>query len=228
MEEGAIKTESVQELVDELMPLTQLFKHLKIVQTDSTVVEYDDTDNMRRTELVKYAGAICTDEPGERRTSVMRLLTKIDDALFLGCPGYDARTKGCDSDSMLAGLRYFAAMDRIAVLPHDAFFAMAYAKRKTMRVFHKLSEGYMDEGDLPPRGKLTACIRMDALEWHQLLPATYIPLVSMREGKMVMMTPGAPSLEFKHEDSRTVERGVVALYGALILKDPAGVFLLEE
>lgn len=214
------KAESVQEIVDELMPLTQLFKHIKVVPANNTVIEDEDADGIRRCYLMKCAGAVCTDEPGEKRSAVSRLLTAIDDALFLGNPD--------DNDSMLEGIASFAAEERIATLPHKMFFALAHQKRETMRVFHKIATGYMNEGDLPPNDKMTVCIRMDALEWHQLLPASYVPLVAMREGKPTLSYRTGQPVAFEHEDSRTVERGVIVMYGTLVLKDPSGVFVLEQ
>lgn len=230
----------IPELMEKYLPLTQVFKHLKMETADSTIVEYDRMrygEMVRATALVKYAGAIFTDDDDNALDqAVLRLLLAVDDAIVYGDGGqghglhglFDmARPRGAFGEpqesrrlsppSSTSGL--------IQILPRKEFYTQA--TDRGMKIISKMPVGFMDEGSLPPDqrvGPRTFAFVPDAIEWHQLLPLSVVPLVSMREGLGI-----TPLLEekFERDASVTVNRKVVLLYGTIVIRNAADVILLE-
>jgi hypothetical protein len=67
------------------------------------------------------------------------------------------------------------------------------------------------------------------------MPALFMPLCALREGKLVVALAEAYLIDrtpehrkYQHPDSKEFRRGVVLMYGALKLADEQGVYMLDD
>lgn len=221
-----MKTESLEHIHQELLPLTMLLGHIKTVAADSTVHEYEvvhGEEKTRKVALIRYMGLMVIGDDSDK-AAVMKLLTKIDESLIYG----DERNSG---DREFDGLNTLANKGEIESLPQVEFFER-YDKEKHKHGLRLVNGGLPEavhEGDLPTIHHRMYAVGHDALRWAQLLPMTKVPLVGMREGKFVLpLDAASPPPEFEREDSREVARSCLLLYGAMYVHNRDAIFALSD
>lgn len=219
------KTVSMQEQYEQLLPLTRTLRLIQHEPASSCVHEYEDTRGDRHVVLIKYAGVMVGHERGDDLGALARLMQLVDEAILYGDHFNPEMQHG------VHGLLGFVNEERVKRYDSSPeFYERVYEERKAgnaMRVHMAPCPDFVTEGDLPPGGRMVFAFRPDALVWRQLMPPVIMPLVPIREGKLVVsLVDSRKPVEFKHEDSTTYERGVVLMYGGLELHDPDGVFAL--